>query len=90
MTIQTLASRQVSHCEIARLLGITEGAVCYRIKRMEAGAFDVRPVHGDEEFQRSAYVIVVVLEGLLYRFANGLDTGEVNYRADRMVGEAPV
>jgi len=42
MTIQTLASRQVSHCEIARLLGITEGAVRYRIKRMEAGAVDGR------------------------------------------------
>jgi len=42
MTIQTLASRQVSHCEIARLLGITEGAVRYRIKRMEADAVDGR------------------------------------------------
>lgn len=40
MTIQTLVGRQVSHCEIARLLGITEGAVRYRIRRMRIGAVD--------------------------------------------------
>lgn len=42
MTIKTLADRQLPHCEIARLLGVTEGAVRYRLKRMEAGAIDGR------------------------------------------------
>jgi transposase len=42
MTIQTLARKHVSHCEIARLLGITEGAVRYQIKRMDVGAVDGR------------------------------------------------
>lgn len=42
MTIQTLARQQVAQREIARLLGVTEGAVRYQIRRMEAGAIDGR------------------------------------------------
>jgi transposase len=42
MTIQTLAERRVAVREIARLLAVSEGAVRYQIKRMEAGAVDGR------------------------------------------------
>lgn len=42
MTIQTLARQQVAQREIARLLGVSEGAVRYQIKRMAAGAVDGR------------------------------------------------
>lgn len=42
MTIQTLARRHVPQCEIARLLGVSEGAVRYQVKRMAAGAVDGR------------------------------------------------
>lgn len=42
MTIQALARKRVPHCEIARLLGVSEGAVRYQIKRMAAGAVDGR------------------------------------------------
>lgn len=42
MTIKTLASKGVSHSEIARMLGVTEGAVRYQVKRMQAGAVDGR------------------------------------------------
>lgn len=42
MTIQTLARKHVPHCEIARLLGVSEGAVRYQVKRMVAGAVDGR------------------------------------------------
>jgi transposase len=42
MTIKTLAAKGVSHCEIARMLGVTEGAVRYQVKRMQAGAVDGR------------------------------------------------
>ena len=42
MTIKTLAAKGVSHCEIARLLGVTEGAVRYQAKRMQAGVVDGR------------------------------------------------
>jgi IS30 family transposase len=34
MTIRTWAAQGVSHCEIARLLGVTEGAVRYQARRM--------------------------------------------------------
>ena len=42
MTIKTLVTHGVSHCEIARILGVTEGAVRYQVKRMQAGAADGR------------------------------------------------
>lgn len=42
MTIQTLAAHGVANTETARLLGVTEGAVRYQIRRMEAGAVDGR------------------------------------------------
>ena len=42
MTIKTLAAKGVSQCEIARMLGVTEGAVRYQVKRMQAGTVDGR------------------------------------------------
>ena len=42
MTISTLTAKGVSNCEIARMLGITEGSVRYQSKRMESGAVDGR------------------------------------------------
>ena len=42
MTISTLTAKGVSNCEIARMLGITEGSVRYQSKRMQSGAVDGR------------------------------------------------
>jgi hypothetical protein len=42
MTIKTLAARGASNSDIARLLGVTEGAVRYHVERMQAGALDGR------------------------------------------------
>lgn len=42
MTIKTLASRGATKSEIARLLGVSEGAVRYHIGHMEAAAVDGR------------------------------------------------
>lgn len=42
MTIKTLLAKGVSHCEVARLLEVTEGAVRYQAKRMATGAVDGR------------------------------------------------
>jgi IS30 family transposase len=42
MTIQTLVRQQLAQREIARLLGVTEGAVRYQIRRMTEGKVDGR------------------------------------------------
>ena len=42
MTIKTLVAKGVSQCEIARLLGVSEGAVRYQVRRMASGAVDGR------------------------------------------------
>jgi IS30 family transposase len=42
MTIKTLAARGASNSDIARLLGVTEGAVRYHVERMQTGALDGR------------------------------------------------
>jgi transposase len=42
MTIKTLSSRGATKSEIARLLGVTEGAVRYHVTRMQSGALDGR------------------------------------------------
>src|SRR5919106_2774297 len=42
MTIKALSARGSSGSEIARLLGVTEGAVRYHVKRMASGAVDGR------------------------------------------------
>jgi len=42
VTIKTLLAKGVSHCEVARLLEVTEGAVRYQAKRMSTGAVDGR------------------------------------------------
>ncbi len=42
VTIQVLASRGTSNSAVARLLGVSEGAVRYHLGRMAAGAVDGR------------------------------------------------
>src|ERR671920_200984 len=42
MTIRTLATRGASNSDIARLLGVTEGAVRYHVARMQTGVLDGR------------------------------------------------
>ena len=42
MTIKTLAARGATNSHIARLLGVTEGAVRHHVARMQAGALDGR------------------------------------------------
>ena len=42
VTIQVLARKGQNHCEIARALGITEGAVRYQLKRLAEGRDDGR------------------------------------------------
>ena len=42
MAIKALAARGSTPCEIARLLGVTEGAVRYHARRMAVGAVDKR------------------------------------------------
>ena len=42
MTIKTLSARGATNTEVARLLGVTEGAVRYHVARMSAGAGDGR------------------------------------------------
>jgi predicted transcriptional regulator len=42
MTIKVLSARGSTQSEIARLLGVSEGAVRYHARRMAAGAVDRR------------------------------------------------
>ena len=42
MTIKALSARGSTRSEIARLLGVTEGAVRYHAKRMASGVVDGR------------------------------------------------
>jgi hypothetical protein len=42
MAIKTLSARGSTQSEIARLLGVTEGAVRYHVRRRSAGAVDGR------------------------------------------------
>ena len=42
VTIKTLAARGAMNSHIARLLGVTEGAVRHHVARMQAGALDGR------------------------------------------------
>ena len=42
MTIKTLAARGATNSHIARLLGVTEGAVRHHVARLQAGALDGR------------------------------------------------
>ena len=42
MAIKALSARGSTQSEIARLLGVTEGAVRYHVRRMSAGAVDGR------------------------------------------------
>ena len=42
MTIKTILAKGVAACAVARLLGVTEGAVRYHARRMQAGAIDGR------------------------------------------------
>jgi transposase len=42
VTVQVLAEKGQNHCEIARVMGVTEGAVRYHLRRAAAGARDRR------------------------------------------------
>ena len=42
MTIKTLAARGATNSHIARLLGVTEGAVRHHVKRFDSGQTDGR------------------------------------------------
>lgn len=42
MTVKVLDQKGVSHCAIARTLGVTEGAIRYHLQRQAAGATDGR------------------------------------------------
>ena len=42
MTIKTLAARGATNSDIARLLGVTEGAVRHHVARLQTGALDGR------------------------------------------------
>lgn len=42
VTVQVLAEKGQNHCEIARVLGVTEGAVRYHLRRAATGAQDRR------------------------------------------------
>lgn len=51
MTIETLHKHDLPNREIARMLGVTEGTVRYRLRQMDAGAIDrrsLRPQRADE------------------------------------------
>ena len=48
VTIKALVSRGSSNAAVARLLGVSEGAVRYHVTRMSAGALDGR---GDKAFK---------------------------------------
>jgi transposase len=51
MTIKALVARGTSHAAVARLLGVSEGAVRYHLARMAAGAVDGR---GTKPFKATA------------------------------------
>ncbi|MFQ5667847.1 MAG: hypothetical protein ACE5I7_15650 [Candidatus Binatia bacterium] len=42
VTIGVLAEKEQNNCEIARVLGVREGTVCYHRKRQAEGASDGR------------------------------------------------
>lgn len=44
VTIQVLAEKGQNYCEIARVLGVSEGTVRYHLRRAAAGATDGRKV----------------------------------------------
>jgi transposase len=56
VTLQVLAEKGQAHCEIARVLGISEGAVRYRLRRAAAGARDRRQ---DRSFKAEAVAEVI-------------------------------
>jgi predicted transcriptional regulator len=52
MTIKALAARGTTRSEIARLLGVTEGAVRHHLRRMAAGVADgrsLRPMRAESQ-----------------------------------------
>ncbi len=53
VTIQVLASRGTSNVAVARLLGVSEGAVRYHLGRMAVGAADGR---GAKPFKATRFV----------------------------------
>ena len=58
VTIEVLAEKGQNHCEIARTLGVTEGAVRYHLKRQASGAAD-----GRRDRSYKAEVVAGVIDG---------------------------
>lgn len=56
VTMEVLNDKGVSKCEIARKLGVTEGAVRYQLKRMASGAQDGRK---KQEFKAAKHAAVI-------------------------------
>lgn len=56
VTIQVLAEKGQNHCEIARALGVSEGAVRYHLKRQAEGATDGR---AEQPFKAEALSAVI-------------------------------
>jgi transposase len=56
VTIKTLATRGTSNAAVARLLGVSEGAVRYHLARMAAGAVDGR---GTKPFKAATFAAVI-------------------------------
>lgn len=51
MTIKTMLAKGVTASAVARLLGVTEGAVRYQARRMQSGAIDRRSLEHDHGFR---------------------------------------
>lgn len=56
VTIQVLSEKGQNHCEIARVLGITEGTVRYHLRRAQAQAGDGRK---EKVFLAESYALVI-------------------------------
>lgn len=56
MAVKTLAVRGTSKSEIARLLGVSEGAVRYHVRRLDAGTLDGR---ARQAFKAQAYAAAI-------------------------------
>lgn len=62
VSVSSLVKRGVSNVEIARLLGVSEGAVRYQRRRLEAGAVDGRtraaPLPAARKRQHGEHLVV--------------------------------
>src|ERR671932_2663196 len=72
MTIKALVARGTSHVAVARLLGVSEGAVRYHLARMAASAVDGR---GTKPFKAAA------LAGAIEQWREAQAEGAINLAA---------